>query len=81
MLREVWKAVKTKARKVRVEKAERRRKKGGKKEMRTKRAEKTKKRKNNEGKESSRGMGNLGQRRRSSKVGGRRKIVGTRKVL
>ena len=62
-------------------KAKRRRKETRTKRAKTKRAEKTKKGENNRDKESSKGMGDLGQRRkRSSKVRGRNKTIGTRKV-
>ena len=72
----------TKAGEVRVAKAERRRNEARTKRAKKKRAEKTKKGKNNRGKESSKGIGDLGQRRkRSSKVRGRNKIIGTRKIL
>ena len=62
-------------------KAKRRRKETRTKRAKTKRAEKTKKGENNRDKESSKGMGDLGhKRKRSSKVGGRNKTIGTRKV-
>ena len=71
MFREIWKAVETEARKIGVVKAKERR------EKETRRKEKEK---DNGCEESNRRMGNLGQRRESSKVGGRSQEVSPSKV-
>ena len=63
---EIWKAIETKAGKIRVEKTKERRKERGRgkktreERVEKKEKEKSKKRKNNEGEEGSRRMGNLG---------------------
>ena len=74
----MWKAVETSIGEVGVEEVKGRRDKerGWEKKGRKREEEETKKGENNRGEESSRRIGNLGGRRRSSKVRGRSEEVG-----
>jgi len=73
--RRVWEAVETSAGEVRVGEAKRRRgKRRGREKERRIGEEENEKGKDNGGEESSRGMGNIGGRRRSGKEVGARKI-------
>jgi len=79
--RRVWEAVETSTGEVRVGEAKRRRgKKRGQKKERRIGEEENEKGKDNRGEESSRGMGNMGGRRRSGKVRSEGKEVGARKI-
>ena len=78
----MWETVETGAREIGVGKTERR---GGKRGSREEKGgkgeeEETEKGKSSGSKEGSRGVGNMGRRRRSGKVGGRGKEIGTGKV-
>jgi len=86
----MWKAVKTKTRKIRVGKVKRRReKREGRKKNKKKvnkrkkktRKEKTKKKTNDGDEESSRGIGDLEQRRRSSKIRSRSKEASCHELI
>ena len=81
---EVWKIVETNTGKIRMVKTkERRSKRGSREEIKRERGEKekeTKKRKDSRSEKSSRRIEDLGGRRRSSKVRGRSKEVGSREI-
>jgi len=81
----MWEAVKAKTRKDRVAETEGKRTEGRSKKEAKKEGTEEEKEKPKEGEKygsmkGSRRMGNLGRRRRSSKVGGRSKKAGTRKI-
>jgi len=82
MSRGVWKVMETDLGKIRVAETERRRgKRRSRKEMRGARKEKeAKKRENGRGKKDSGRMGNMGQGRRSGKIGEESKNIGPRKI-
>ena len=79
----MWEAVETSAREVRVGKAKGRRSEGRsrEKERRKREEEEAEKGKANGGEESSKEMGDIGQRRGSSKIRDRGKKVGAREIL
>ena len=86
MFRRVWKAVETEARKIGTAKTKERREKRGrrkerkkqeKRELKKEREKKNQKKKNNRSEEGSRRMGDLGRKRRSSKVRGESKKAGS----
>jgi len=82
MSRGMWETVEISAREIRVEKAEgeRSKRRSGEKEGREEEEEETEKGKDNGGEEGSRGIENIGQRRRSSKIRGGGKKDGARKI-
>ena len=81
--RGMWKTVEASSREVRIEKTKgERSERRSKKKMREKgKAEKAEKRKDSGSKENSRGVGNMGGRRRGGKIRSRSKKVGVRKFL
>ena len=79
MSRRVWEAVETSTGEVGVGEAKRRSKRRGQEKERRKEEEENEKMEDNGGEKSSRGMGDMGGRRRSSKVKSGGKEVGTRK--
>jgi len=79
MSKRMWKIVEIQARKTKIVKEERKRKKNEKRRRRKKR--RRNKKEDNRNKKSSREVGNLGQRRKSSKIIGRSEEVGSRTIL